>query len=524
MSKLSLVLPFLMVIGCGSGVVDMPSGGRPADTSSTGEDDITSPLPQVHIERSGNGSVVESVASSEQYMQWFAVPEQGWVFDRWEFVGTTIGQNDTVLTYDGGFFRENPLELDERSDGILTAIFVEDVAAPVNSVRVFQESSWLVLAASANSAITATAFAVSERHLATNAHVVEAIETILGEPDGIVGVFQHESGLGREIVRVWTHPEYETNALQPTPDVGILLTSEDVPVFVTTPRSGTTPVVDVLDPVTLCGFPGSTTVLIDLPGALDNREFHPRASCLSGNVSAIRPLQASDSLTQANGRLIQYDIATEPGLSGSAVFNESGEVIGIHALGLSQDAEQNVAIRSDVLVEMLGWIERGAISGVLLSDIQPNPSPPIVAAPCNSTCSLCWVGTSSEGQCPLEWDGDGVCDCGCQFIDDDCGDRPLLGGLAHLAILGVPTGYGCGSICVRFPSTGSTYCDSDCDGWHDSVEIDFGYDPCSPFSPPYAPSFPSTVCADIFGPQTARLSPETQYQRIHHLQSSLMKQ
>jgi len=36
-------------------------------------------------------------------------------------------------------------------------------------------------------------------------------------------------------------------------------------------------------------------------------------------------------------------------------------------------------------------------------------------------CDWCWVETSRENNCPLEWCGDGECDCGCQFSDVDCG-------------------------------------------------------------------------------------------------------
>ncbi len=243
----------------------------------------------------------------------------------------------------------------------------------VNSVADLQDSTWLVLATSDHSSLTATAFAISETRLVTNAHVVEGIKDILREPNALVGVFQHETGFMREIVRVWTHPEYDADGLQPTPDLGVMSTAEVMPTFVITPGMDAPPSINVLEEVSLCGFPGSVTTLIDLPGAFVSGQFHPRASCLSGNVSALRPFEAGQVLTQANGRLIQYDISTELGLSGSAVFNERGEVIGVHALGLSDDAEQNFAIRSDVLAEMLSWIDRDLIPSVILTEDQFPP-------------------------------------------------------------------------------------------------------------------------------------------------------
>ena len=536
-----LLLPFLFVVGCGAGVTEMTAGRPSADGDAENEifsegaetEDTATSAPEVRIETSGGGSVFESVASSERYRQWLAIPAPGWVFDRWELVGSTFREDGTEVIYRGGFFGDNPLELDSKSDGVLTAVFVEDVPEPeilppvdlVNSVAVLQDSTWLVLAVSDDSALIATAFAISETRLATNAHVVEGIKDILREPNAHVGLFQHETGLEREIVRVWTHPTYDADGLQPTPDLGIMSTAEAMPTFVVTPALHATPSIDVLERVMLCGFPGSVTIQIDLLGAFISGQFHPRASCLSGNVSALRPFDAGQSLTQANGRLIQYDISTEPGLSGSAVFNEQGEVIGVHALGFSNDAEQNFAIRSDVLAEMLAWIDRDSLSSVLLSDIQPqlDPDPPADESLCDSTCDFCLFGTATEGQCPSHWDGDGVCDCGCQFIDMDCVDRPLLGSLAHLAVLGVPTGYGCGSVCVQFPESGNIFCDSDCDGWFDHIEIEFGYDPCNELSPPFPPSTPAQVCTWVFGPATAKVHTFKEFQKARDGQVRQMK-
>jgi hypothetical protein len=32
----------------------------------------------------------------------------------------------------------------------------------------------------------------------------------------------------------------------------------------------------------------------------------------------------------------------------------------------------------------------------------------------------CWCGTPFENDCDNVWEGDGECDCGCQFCDPDC--------------------------------------------------------------------------------------------------------
>ncbi len=35
-------------------------------------------------------------------------------------------------------------------------------------------------------------------------------------------------------------------------------------------------------------------------------------------------------------------------------------------------------------------------------------------------CDWCWTGTNIENNCDASWQGDGECDCGCQFSDPDC--------------------------------------------------------------------------------------------------------
>lgn len=62
------------------------------------------------------------------------------------------------------------------------------------------------------------------------------------------------------------------------------------------------------------------------------------------------------------------------------------------------------------------------------SETSPPPSPPPPPPPrpepttncADEGCFYCWVGTRYEGACPLAFNGDGTCDCGCQFVDSDC--------------------------------------------------------------------------------------------------------
>ena len=53
----------------------------------------------------------------------------------------------------------------------------------------------------------------------------------------------------------------------------------------------------------------------------------------------------------------------------------------------------------------------------------------VSGCPCDNMplpCDWCWVGTPNENNCPTDWYGanDG-CDCGCQWVDPDCGGSPV---------------------------------------------------------------------------------------------------
>jgi hypothetical protein len=39
---------------------------------------------------------------------------------------------------------------------------------------------------------------------------------------------------------------------------------------------------------------------------------------------------------------------------------------------------------------------------------------------CDAECVWCWTGTTAGNNCNPSWNGDGECDCGCQFCDSDC--------------------------------------------------------------------------------------------------------
>lgn len=48
---------------------------------------------------------------------------------------------------------------------------------------------------------------------------------------------------------------------------------------------------------------------------------------------------------------------------------------------------------------------------------------------CGPRCDYCWLGTPYENNCSVQWLDDGDCDCGCQFVDSDCGAQCLINGM-----------------------------------------------------------------------------------------------
>jgi V8-like Glu-specific endopeptidase len=227
-----------------------------------------------------------------------------------------------------------------------------------------QDATFLVVAVSDASLTTATAFGVGPQLLGTNAHVAATIAATWAEPNGTALVFQHETGDVWLVTTVWWHPGYDGDSAAVTPDVGVLQVDANIPSFFTIAAANAYPMVEVFEAVRLCGFPGSVTLGVDFVG-LTTGDFHPRATCLDGSVSAIQPFDPGQALTTANGQLIQHDISTKPGLSGSAVLNASGEIIGVHALGAAGSSEQNFAIRIDKLAELLAMISDGATGRAL---------------------------------------------------------------------------------------------------------------------------------------------------------------
>ncbi len=190
----------------------------------------------------------------------------------------------------------------------------------VSTVDEILGASWLLVAYACDGtpATAASAFAVGDGLLATNAHVVvDAAEWI--RAGGRLAAYQHESGLEVAVSAMWAHPSY-TGAF--SPDVGVVRTVGSPPLPVLSiASSNTLHNLNVFDEVRLSGFPGE---LIEI------NIVRPRATMLSGHITALRPFDQSAAATPNTAMLIQHDMPTTGGASGSPVVNNLGEVVAVH--------------------------------------------------------------------------------------------------------------------------------------------------------------------------------------------------
>lgn len=80
---------------------------------------------------------------------------------------------------------------------------------------------------------------------------------------------------------------------------------------------------------------------------------------------------------------------------------------------------------------------------------------------CDADCDWCWTGTACESACDPAWEGDGECDCGCQFDDVASGDCPapecgngIIEGNEECDDGNTSSGDGCAADCQHEPCIG----------------------------------------------------------------------
>ena len=173
-----------------------------------------------------------------------------------------------------------------------------------------------------------TAFAVGPSLLATNAHCVIACRERGGTPT----VFQNESSTTRfRVLSMTGHPGYDAKSKRAdSPDVGLVRVEGRLPHVVTLAGDAELWSIGPGDDAYVLGFPGRV---------MDPRA--PVATFLSGRIGRVTGL-TEEATTPAKAVLLQHDAVTRGGNSGSPIFDQYGNVIGIHAAHI--DEEEDVEI------------------------------------------------------------------------------------------------------------------------------------------------------------------------------------
>lgn len=284
-----------------------------------------------------------------------------------------------VLHEDTNFFTFGDCE-EEQSEPFDDGDDVEkDESEPIGDVIDVEEvvdqvlnASWQIIGANDFSSIVASAFAVDDTLLATNAHVVFALAEVLAREEGIAIAVQHESGVAVSVSRMWVHPDFNGDSTT-SPDIGIIETDLTLPVVLDIADQSTLEELHVFDEMRLCGFPADVTAVFDMLALITGEGFRPRATCLSGAISALRPFDPSVPATSSNSQLIQHDIATTGGTSGSPLFNDSGQVVAINAATtLDESGLNRFAPRADTLLDLMTMIDVGTVTPIPIESL-PDP-------------------------------------------------------------------------------------------------------------------------------------------------------
>lgn len=171
-------------------------------------------------------------------------------------------------------------------------------------------------------------FAISEKRIMTNAHVVNALVEFAQQygTNGYKFVVVRDGGrvnydYSFELDSFAVHPEYNTNN-QYTYDFGIVTIKtgriKDYCEFenenhLYSLREG--------NDIYTIGFPGETN---------DQNTIQPIATYKNGSISALRPFNQDETASnQYTNVVIQHNFNSTGGTSGSPVFNSNGKVIGI---------------------------------------------------------------------------------------------------------------------------------------------------------------------------------------------------
>ncbi len=216
----------------------------------------------------------------------------------------------------------------------------------------------------------ATAWAVGPRVFATNAHVSLPVKQTLEKGGTAYLVINRKPDLKLKVVRAVVHPKYDQDELNfegktaavPAYDVGLLYTDEAAPkVFKPAARLE----LERLDSGYRIGFLGFPMEGIS-GGGVDMRS--PVATMQSGIVTSVTDFWLAQARFEKR-LLVQHNMGSAGGASGSPIFNSRGEVVAILNAGniigqVSFDSGKVIRAPSAAMVNYAQRID-------LLADIWP---------------------------------------------------------------------------------------------------------------------------------------------------------
>ena len=286
--------------------------------------------------------------------------EQAVAFDDLQISNVVGATGQTVVVHD------TVEVLVDQPIVVRDTVFVSDVPRP-------PERSWSEVTSATRNAVywlgvstltasstlfLGTGFAVSPTDLATNAHVVFALNIFadgleeVGEKPIIVAVrsntFAYSGGtifLPRR--SFFTHPDY--NGTVESADIATIfvLPGEREPFPSYLPMAPRPEIfgIDVGDEVATLGFPGEIEI------ETEDARLQPIPTFKSGTVSALRPYDPTTFSQRLTNKIVQHNLDLSPGTSGSPIFNKRGEVIAVNNAGVI-GTSLGFGIRADELREI----------------------------------------------------------------------------------------------------------------------------------------------------------------------------
>lgn len=180
----------------------------------------------------------------------------------------------------------------------------------------------------------ATAWAIGDHIYATNSHVTELVKTVLSKRGACYLVINKKPEMKLHVTRAITHPRYGQDEVSfdghgmavPGYDVGLIFTEEKAPKTFKVASKGELEKLDSGYRIAYLGFP-----MEGMAGGGVNVQ-NPVATMQSGIVTSATDYWLGKA-EFSKRLLIQHNMGAAGGASGSPIFNDDGEVVGILSAG-----------------------------------------------------------------------------------------------------------------------------------------------------------------------------------------------